>query len=153
MDPLIRLTYRSVQHPSVSDVDIRSILVTARRNNPRHGITGFLAYTATGFLQALEGPRDAVNRAYAAILRDARHSDAVILGYGAVDCRLFQAWTMGYVALGAADRSLLMRYASDADGSLMSVSPGGAELLLQELAVATAVRVSSRAERLVEAAP
>lgn len=153
MDPLIRLTYRSVQHPSVSEVDIRSILVTARRNNPLHGITGFLAYTATGFLQALEGPRSAVNRAYAAIVRDARHADAVILSYGAVDSRLFQAWTMGYVALGAGDRSLLMRYAADADGSLKSVSPGGADLLLQELAVATAVRVTSRADRLLEPTP
>jgi hypothetical protein len=71
-----------------------NILLSARRNNARHGITGSLVCRADLFLQLLEGPREAVTETIGRIIRDDRHVEAGILHCGDAADRLFPDWTM-----------------------------------------------------------
>jgi hypothetical protein len=76
------------------DLTLTSILLQARQNNARVGITGALICREDLFLQMLEGPRDAVKSTFSRILRDDRHVDVVSLLTGDIDQRLFPKWSM-----------------------------------------------------------
>lgn len=65
-----------------------------------HGVTGLLVAGERRFLQALEGPADAVRATYARILKDPRHYACVLLSEYYQDQRQFSDWSMGYVAGG-----------------------------------------------------
>jgi hypothetical protein len=71
-----------------------SILHAARRHNARDGITGALLCRHDLFMQLLEGPRDAVTRCFARILRDDRHVEVSLLWCGDAQARLFPDWSM-----------------------------------------------------------
>lgn len=75
--------------------NMREILSVSQRNNSRDGITGFLIFDKTWFVQILEGERATVTEAYARIARDTRHSAATIINVRDVPGRLFPNWTMG----------------------------------------------------------
>jgi len=70
------------------------ILVAARRNNHRDGLTGALICRHDIYLQLLEGPAAAVAAAFARIVRDDRHLDVVELRSTDVGDRLFPRWDM-----------------------------------------------------------
>jgi hypothetical protein len=76
------------------DLTLASILMQARENNARNGITGCLICREDLFLQLLEGPRDLVMSTFARILRDERHVDVVSLLSSEIDKRLFPDWSM-----------------------------------------------------------
>ena len=76
------------------DLTLTSILMQARENNARDGITGCLICREDLFLQLLEGPRDLVTSTFARILRDERHVDVVSLLSSEIDRRLFPDWSM-----------------------------------------------------------
>ncbi len=76
------------------------VLDVSRRNNARDGITGLLYFDGRRFLQALEGDRLAVERAYARITADPRHRAPVVLSRGDVAQRAFGEWTMAERAPG-----------------------------------------------------
>lgn len=73
----------------------REILVSSLRNNADHAITGFLHREDHMFLQYVEGPGAAIDTLWAALGRDTRHRDIVLLGRGLVDGRQFSGWSMG----------------------------------------------------------
>lgn len=75
--------------------NMREILSVSQRNNSRDGITGFLIFDKTWFVQILEGERATVTETYARIARDTRHSAATIINVRDVPGRLFPNWTMG----------------------------------------------------------
>ena len=50
-------------------------------------------------MQVLEGGRDEVNALYNTIVRDARHTDVVLLHYEEIGERRFAGWTMGQANL------------------------------------------------------
>jgi hypothetical protein len=75
--------------------NMREILATSQRNNSRDGITGFLIFDKTWFVQILEGERSQVTGTYNRIAKDTRHSTATILNVRDVPARLFPNWTMG----------------------------------------------------------
>lgn len=75
---------------------IGSILAASRRNNQLAGITGALLFTGTGFAQALEGRRDAVERTFDRIGSDPRHTDVTILCFTPTGKRAFPDWPMGF---------------------------------------------------------
>ena len=60
----------------------------------RDRITGLLYADGVRFLQALEGPADAVEAAYARITADPRHKAQVVLSRREVDTREFGDWEM-----------------------------------------------------------
>ena len=75
--------------------NMRDILSASQRNNGRDGITGFLIFDKTWFVQILEGERSKVTETYNRIARDPRHSAASIINLRDVTARLFPNWTMG----------------------------------------------------------
>lgn len=74
--------------------NLREILAKSQHNNSRDGITGYLIFDKTWFIQILEGDRDAVTTTYRRIATDPRHSSASILNTRDVKDRLFPNWTM-----------------------------------------------------------
>ncbi|MEG3165939.1 BLUF domain-containing protein [Sphingomonas sp. PB2P19] len=93
-----RLLYISTARKPLPPVDIEEILRISRRNNARGDITGLLVVGGRRFLQALEGPADAVEQTYRRICADPRHFAVVMLSQRATDRRMFDGWAMGYRA-------------------------------------------------------
>lgn len=93
---------------------LSSILIDARRNNKRDGITGALVCRHDVFLQFLEGPADKVDAAYGRIARDDRHVNVTRLLDAEADARLFGAWDM----LHDPEKSWLWSIDEVADGAL-----------------------------------
>ena len=75
--------------------NLRDIVSTSQRNNSRDGITGFLIFDKTWFVQILEGDKGQVTETYNRIARDTRHSTATIMNVRDIQTRLFPNWTMG----------------------------------------------------------
>ena len=75
--------------------NLREIVSVSQRNNSRDGVTGFLIFDKTWFLQILEGERAKVTETYNRIARDSRHSSATIMNVQDVANRSFPNWTMG----------------------------------------------------------
>jgi len=70
------------------------IMISARRNNRRDGITGMLVCRADLYVQLLEGPRDRVTRCFNRICVDDRHVDVNLVWAGDTLARLFPEWEM-----------------------------------------------------------
>jgi hypothetical protein len=101
-DQNYRLLYcsRNEIHGAVAQVSeaVQQILVSARLNNSRFGITGALLFNEGLFAQWLEGPRDAVVKAFEAISRDPRHSNVMVLESGMQGGRRFPDWSMAFAS-------------------------------------------------------
>lgn len=107
---LVRLLYASRFIGKIECDDIHNIMQQAHTHNPQNGITGILCYSDKVFMQVLEGGREAINALYAKILRDARHSDVVLLHYEEVSERRYAGWTMGQANLARINASTLLRF-------------------------------------------
>lgn len=73
---------------------LAGILTTARRNNPRLGITGALICRDDVYLQLLEGDAGSIDALFARIARDDRHLEVILLNRAEVADRVFPAWAM-----------------------------------------------------------
>ena len=73
---------------------LNGILLQARRNNARDGLTGALVVRRDLYLQLLEGPEKAVLATFERIKRDNRHLAVKILSCETANARLFPDWTM-----------------------------------------------------------
>ncbi len=107
---LVRCLYASRAAAPIGESLVGTILDQARRNNPRHGVTGLLCYSGDVFIQVLEGGRDGVCELFNAIVRDDRHSGVRILLFEEVTARRFGDWTMGRGDIAKASPSLLLKY-------------------------------------------
>ena len=76
--------------------EIAQILTVSRANNRRDSITGLLYADGRRFLQVLEGPEEAVERAFARIGADSRHRAVVVLSRRAIEAREFGEWAMAH---------------------------------------------------------
>lgn len=99
---MLQIVYISTARRPLSEAELRSVLAVSRRNNAAAGITGLLVSGGRRFLQALEGPEEAVAAAFDRIKGDPRHFALVVLSRKNVDVREFGDWSMGYEAGGAA---------------------------------------------------
>jgi hypothetical protein len=90
---MIQLIYSS-QPFGFDDSALNGILMIARRNNPRDGITGALICRQDLYLQLLEGPRAPVEARYRSIGRDNRHLEVIERVSRPVTERLFPNWAM-----------------------------------------------------------
>ena len=93
MTDLFQLIYSS-QPFGFDQAALNGILIIARRNNPRDGITGALICRQDLYLQLLEGPEAAVEARYRRIARDDRHLEVVQRVSRPVTERLFPNWAM-----------------------------------------------------------
>ena len=100
--------------PQQTNAEVQNILRISRINNAASGVTGALLFNGKAFAQVLEGPRDAVDIAYAKIRFDPRHSHVVVLEQSSQVQRHFPAWTMAY---SDARSSTLQSLDMDAAGS------------------------------------
>ncbi len=93
--PLREIQFIYASRPfGYDDLTLTGILLQARENNTRNGITGALICRGDLFVQMLEGRRDVVMSTFARILRDERHVDVVNLLSRDIDKRLFPEWSM-----------------------------------------------------------
>ncbi len=93
--PLYNLVYCSRAAPGVDEAAVDTIIRTARRANPLHGVTGMLVFGSGIFFQWLEGPRAAVQRLMGLIKSDPRHLQVVMLSETEESReRLFPTWDM-----------------------------------------------------------
>ena len=90
---ITQLIYRS-QPFGFDDAMLDGILLQARRNNPRHAVTGALIVRGDIYLQLLEGPEPAITALFGRIASDDRHLAVTPVSRETVATRLFPAWSM-----------------------------------------------------------
>lgn len=73
---------------------LRQMVESALQRNQVESITGLLIYDSGRFLQWLEGPAEGVDRVWASIRADGRHTDVEILGHMPSTVRCFPDWGM-----------------------------------------------------------
>ena len=124
--PTVRLIYksRSALEGTASDIErgVHDILQASRRRNSAEGVTGALMFTRLLFVQALEGPADAVERVFDRISCDLRHTGVEIIEYRTVDDRGFGTWSMSHVVPDGAAEVLLQDEALEGDPTDVAVS-------------------------------
>lgn len=76
------------------DAMLGGILIQARRNNVRDGLTGALIVRHDLYLQLLEGPAEAVDTTFGRIKADNRHLAVTLLSRAEAPARLFPEWSM-----------------------------------------------------------
>lgn len=74
---------------------IRAILHASEDNNFRDGITGFLIFDKSAFIQVLEGEEAAVLETYERIGEDPRHNGLTLVATRTLQARAFDGWAMG----------------------------------------------------------
>jgi hypothetical protein len=100
---MYQLVYVSTASWPMSHGELNAILDISRANNRRLNVTGMLLHIDQGFLQVLEGPKEAVLEIFHNIERDMRHIGVRILVQKESDERLFTDWNMGYERLSSTD--------------------------------------------------
>ena len=100
---MLTLVYISTARALITPAMCENILAVSRSNNSRVGVSGLLVAGQKRFIQALEGPTDAVRQTYARIAADPRHYACVTLGERYSDTRQFGEWSMGYSGGADAD--------------------------------------------------
>lgn len=129
------LVYVSAAVTWFSESELRALLTSARFRNEHAGITGMLLYKDGNFMQALEGPEDAVRALYERIEADRRHCGVVVLDSGAQDTRQFARWNMAFHDISQGRGEMPSGYSRFMDEPLnspvFSQQPGRCQELLQ----------------------
>lgn len=118
MSDLIQIIYSS-QPFGFDEAVLSGVLLDARRCNARDGITGALVCRRDVYLQLLEGPRAAIDAAYARIRRDDRHLEVAMRAERSISARSFGDWAM----LHDPAKSWIWTPAEISDGILDSATP------------------------------
>lgn len=100
------VVYASRATHDMSTEDLDRLLLSARSNNERWGVSGVLLYGRKQFFQYFEGTREGVDRVYESIRHSSLHTDLVELEHVAIAQRLFHRWFMGF---SEAPESLLQK--------------------------------------------
>lgn len=98
------LVYASAASAPFNGEELGGLLLQARRNNVRRGVTGMLLYYQASFFQVLEAAPNTLDATFARISADPRHIKIIKLIQEPIEQRSFAEWTMG---LGRADREQL----------------------------------------------
>ena len=125
-----QLIYRS-QPFGFERAMLAGILVQARHNNRRDGITGALVCRQDLYLQLVEGPEAAIDALYAKIVADDRHCDVTPLLTETVSTRMFPEWEM----LDDVMPSLIWSFAEVEDGALDTATPAALRAAFERIAV------------------
>lgn len=91
-----QLVYISTMRRLIEPAELQEILDTSIRNNGRVGVSGLLIVGGNRFLQALEGPTQAVLQTYDRIRKDERHFACVTLTSRSIAQREFGHWSMAH---------------------------------------------------------
>lgn len=99
MSSLIHCVYCSASTRPFTAAALAELLLLARQNNARLGLTGMLLYAEDSFFQVLEGPPEAVDALYGKIELDTRHAKMTKIIREPIPRRAFDEWTMGFSAM------------------------------------------------------
>lgn len=95
MSDLYEVIYLSTRSDALTDqVIVDDIVLPSGIKNRHLDITGCLWFSDQRFLQILEGPREAVEQVYEAIMADDRHHTIVTISSSPVVQRSFSRWGM-----------------------------------------------------------
>lgn len=111
---------------------LRGILMQARRNNQRDGITGALICRQDMYLQLIEGPDDAIDVLYAKIVADDRHSDVQLAHSESVEKRMFPEWDM----LDDSMPGVTFSFEGISEGAIEDASPEALKAAFSQIASA-----------------
>lgn len=100
---MYNLLYTSNSTVQVNSGMLDTILLTARENNNREGITGMLLYSQGSFVQLLEGDEENVKKTFYKISCDTRHNNIEVVMETTASDRYFPDWQMGFKWLEKAD--------------------------------------------------
>ena len=105
-DPLVAFAYVSTPEGTFSDRDLSDLMLSARRFNAEHGVTGKLIVLEDGdriarFAQWVEGPASAMQAVVQRVLADPRHGGFEVRQRGRVEKRRFPGWDMAIQPVGA----------------------------------------------------
>ena len=95
-EALFYMVYASTAVGSWSDTELEELLVQARRDNERLGVTGMLLYSEGSFIQFLEGEKKTVMMMYDKILKDPRHRNAIKLWKAPFHREIFRIGLWGF---------------------------------------------------------
>lgn len=133
-----RSTFTTMPAELGIEPSVARILAQSRVNNARRGLVGALYFGDGCFFQCLEGRTADVDRLYAALLRDPRHTDLQVLSRRSIDRTRFPAWTMKYVPLDAEMKMLLRdlgletfdpyRFDQDTVGRVLDMLASGSDI-------------------------
>jgi hypothetical protein len=119
---MLSLVYVSSARQLFSEEDLKALLEQSRDNNARLGLTGMLLYKDGNFMQALEGPDDALTELYAKIESDRRHRGILQLLRQELQEREFPLWSMGFKNLNDVNLHQTPGYSTLLNESLKSAS-------------------------------
>lgn len=100
---LIRVFYVSAAVGPQTSAVTASILKQSQAYNSQNGITGVLCQGQGIYLQALEGEKGEVNRLYAKIFADQRHTSVEMVHCESITERRYENWSMAHVQLSDLD--------------------------------------------------
>ena len=93
-----QVVYSSAALAPFTETQLSELLVRARKNNERLGVSGMLLYHDGSFLQVLEGEGSILETLFAVIGCDKRHHRMVTLLKREVKERHFADWCMGFAS-------------------------------------------------------
>ncbi len=102
-----RSTFTTMPAELGIEPSVARILAQSRINNSRRGLVGALYFGDGCFFQCLEGRTADVERLYAALLQDPRHTDLKVLTRRPIERTSFATWAMKYVPLDTDMKALL----------------------------------------------
>ena len=102
-----RSTFTTMPAELGIEPSVARILAQSRINNSRRGLVGALYFGDGCFFQCLEGRTADVERLYAALLQDPRHTNLKVLTRRPIEYTSFATWAMKYVPLDAPMKTLL----------------------------------------------
>ncbi len=103
-----RLTYMSRFSRSLSEAEVDQIGVHASQKNRRQDITGVLLCLGTLFFQIIEGEDEKIDKLYATMCQDNRHTDIICLQTELnITKRLFPDWSMNTINLDKTTGAIL----------------------------------------------
>lgn len=89
---------------------VEAILRQGRQHNAENSISGVLCHGYGIYLEAMEGERGILNKVYADVLRDERHSQVELLHFEEITERAFANWSLGRVHLEKLNASAILKY-------------------------------------------
>lgn len=94
---LYRMIYLSTANGAPEQEELEELMLRARANNNRDGITGLVAYHDYTFIQVLEGPEEKVKECFERIRTSDLHRNVFVAHQAHVEERLFDRYAMAFV--------------------------------------------------------
>ncbi len=89
------IVYLSVATKPITDAEMETLLVSARKFNAAQNVTGILLHLDGNFVQYIEGTEDALHKVYQRITRSSKHKDIVQKINESIPVRNFPQGFMG----------------------------------------------------------